>query len=78
MALSFPLFLHELITNANGALTKKLAITTAEMTSNAWLESEGIISTRTTPTPTSMATALVVMKNMAAICMRIDMTAHDP
>jgi len=49
----------------SGALTKKLAITTVGMASNALLDSEGISSMGTMQTPN--ATALTIMKTIAAI-----------
>jgi len=48
-----------------GALTTKLATTTAGIASNACAASVGIIKTKTMPTP--KATALVIMKTNKAI-----------
>jgi hypothetical protein len=48
-----------------GALTKKLATTTAGIASNAEAASAGIIRTRTMPTP--KATALAIMNINKAI-----------
>ena len=49
----------------SGALTTKLASTTAGMAAKAWLASAGIISIGTIPMP--KATAFVIMNTSAAI-----------
>jgi two-component sensor histidine kinase len=51
----------------SGALTARLAITTAGMVSKAWLASGRISSRGTMPN----ATAFTIMKTIAAICKRI-------